>query len=175
MVGDVNSDGMRIGMVDEGRQWSTVTVGEASLRDIRETRAVVTLLDAQIRLLNLLPLPLRPPHNAGLPHLAPLSHRQPSHYHRRRHQCHQPPFLGSRHDGGRVLERGFGSTDAEKQHDGVNPFGVNSYHAQLPHRRPDDQRQRQKINWVCLWRREPAWVLHISLLLSGILVRRAVH
>ncbi|KAA8525619.1 hypothetical protein F0562_007499 [Nyssa sinensis] len=45
-------------MVDEGRQWSTVTVGEERSRDMRETRAVVTLLDAQIRLLNLLPLPL---------------------------------------------------------------------------------------------------------------------
>ncbi|KAK2972815.1 hypothetical protein RJ640_028343, partial [Escallonia rubra] len=91
--------------------------------------------------------------NGGVSHLASLPDRQVPHQDRRRPQRHQPALLGPRHDGGDTQERDSGSADVEKQHNGINPFGVDGHHAQLAHRRPDDQQRRWQRTLVAtgLW------------------------
>ncbi|RAL51512.1 hypothetical protein DM860_011014 [Cuscuta australis] len=54
--------------------------------------------------------------------------------------------MGPCYDGGCVEERGFGSSDAEEQHNGVHAFSVDGDHAELPHRRLDDGRQRRTFH-----------------------------
>ncbi|KAK8488729.1 hypothetical protein V6N13_130551 [Hibiscus sabdariffa] len=73
--------------------------------------------------------------------MASLPNLQTSHQDCHRRQRHQPPLLGSSYDGGVVKKWGFGSANAEEQHNGVDPIGIDGYHAELPHRRLDDERE----------------------------------
>lgn len=82
---------------------------------------------------------------------------------------------------GVTKERGSGSANPEKQHDGVNPVGINGDHAILTHHRPYEQPGRLQLPRRIRLRRQKRAnanteiLLHISLFLVSILVQRPVH
>ncbi|KAK4489806.1 hypothetical protein RD792_000449 [Penstemon davidsonii] len=80
-------------------------------------------------------------YNVGLSHLVAPPDQPSARHHRRRDQRHQPPLLGPSNDGGHIQKWGSGGANTSEQHNGVDPFGIDGYNAQLPHSRLDDGRR----------------------------------
>ncbi|KAK8599263.1 hypothetical protein V6N13_077194 [Hibiscus sabdariffa] len=77
--------------------------------------------------------------------MASLSNLETPHQDCHRRQRHLPPLLGSSYDGGRVEKWGFGGANAEEQHNGFDPVGIDGDHAEFPHRRLDDEREQRSV------------------------------
>lgn len=81
---------------------------------------------------------------------------------------------------GRVKERGTCSADVEKQHNGIDPFGVYCYYVEFSDCVVDDERQRWTIKRINIgWPKRYGILhqvfLHIGLFPGGVLVERAVY
>ncbi|XP_028108926.1 uncharacterized protein LOC114307712 isoform X2 [Camellia sinensis] len=71
---------------------------------------------------------------------------------------------------GRIKNWSFGSANAEKQHNGIHPFGLDGDHAQLSHRPPHEQLRQQSVR-----RQSIRYYSHASILINVPLKKMTLH